>query len=116
MSDVREIILTKITMGRRCVQLEYICDLCYENPRTKRKHKTHYHGGGDVKSKSFHEIDWNKRRSFGTRIPHCSCIYVEPPPRDRFSEFSFATTELIRNLPEIELIYEPEITEIPFSR
>lgn len=112
MTDTKPIVLTRISVSGKVLQLEYVCDICYENSRLKRRHKTHYHGGGfNTHSKCFQEMDWNKRHSFGTRVPHCSNIYIEYH-RDGVSH----TSPLIQSLPEVELIYEPEITEIPFSR
>lgn len=105
MTETKPVILSKISANRKIAQLEYVCDICYENPRLKRRHKSHYHGGGNL------EIDWSKRQSFGTRVPHCSHIYVE---YTRDGSVSPATNELIRSLPEVELIYDPDITEIPF--
>jgi hypothetical protein len=112
MTETKPVVLSKISVYGKTVQLEYLCDLCYENPRLKRKHKTHLHGGGNAQSKCFEEIDWNKQQSFGTRVPHCSNIYIEHQ-RDRWTPFS---KDYTRDLPEVELIYEPEITEIPFIR
>jgi hypothetical protein len=113
MREPREIILTEITVSGRTLQLEYVCDICYVNPRLKRKHLTHYHGGGfNTQDKYFNEIDWNKRLSFGTRVPHCSNNFIEYSKHGCVSH----TSPLIQSLPEVELIYEPEITKIPFLR
>lgn len=94
MTEATPVVLSKITVYRTIVQLEYLCDRCYENPRLKRKHKTHLHGGGNANDECFKTIDWTQPQSFGTRVRHCT----EP------------------NLPEVELMYDPDITQIPFPR
>lgn len=113
MTEPKPVILDKITVSGKIVQLEYLCDICYDNPRLKRKHKIHYHGGGfHTLDDCFHKLDWNKRQSFGTRAPHCSNNNIEYRRDGNVSHFS----PLIKSLPEVELIYEPEITKIPFPR
>ena len=89
MTEATKVVLSKITMDRRVVQLLYVCDRCYTNPRLKRKHKTHVHGGGGYE-KMVH-INWKERQSFGTRTPHCHDTH---------------------NLSEVELIYDPAITDV----
>lgn len=108
MTEPKEVILTEVSVHRNVIYLTYLCDICFENPRLKRKYKSHYHGGGDIEMTSFKEIDWNKRFSFGTRVPHCSNANIEYKRDCAVSPM----TELITNLPEVRLMYDPSSTKL----
>lgn len=100
--------LSKIYVNGNTIQLEYVCNICYENPRLKRKFKSHLHGGGSYDSFFRKNIDWDKPYSFGTRVPHCCNNNIEYQRDGCVSSMS----DLIRNLPEVQLMYDPAITHV----
>jgi hypothetical protein len=60
MDITKEVILSEVSIVRKILELTYKCDICYENPRLKRKYKDHYHGGGcNTNSTFFKTINWN---------------------------------------------------------
>lgn len=100
--------LSKIYVSGKIIQLEYVCNICFENPRLKRKYKSHLHGGGKYETFFKKNIDWSKPFSFGTRVPHCSNNNIEYQKHGRVSY----TSDLIRNLPEVCLMYDPLETHV----
>lgn len=88
------VILSKVYANGDVIQLEYVCSVCYENPRTKRKHTTHRHGGGNMKDMK--KLDWDKPMSFGLRVRHCM---------DFHNKLSYP----------VELLYDPEFTLTTFK-
>lgn len=105
--------LSKIYVSGKIIQVEYVCNICYENPRLKRKHKSHLHGGGSYDAFYRKDIDWSRPYSFGTRVPHCSATYIEyQKPSPIGYKVSDETCELLRKLPEVHLMYDPLQTKV----
>lgn len=108
MQKPEQVFLTEICVDRNVIHLTYVCDLCFTNPRLKRKHKEHYHGGGNINSSSFKAIDWNQRFSFGLRVRHCSNHFIHYYKPHCLNDFP----DIVSGLPPVELIYDPERTKL----